>query len=124
MIWQILEPRQTVINGHIAHIHNICAINTHTQCLNIQTFPMTNRTRLFRLILGQFRTIAQRRERLARLAAALDAMSPLKVLGRGYAIARKEDGALLTSSAQTEPGERLSLRLAKGTVTCRVEETD
>ena len=70
------------------------------------------------------RTIAQRRERLARLAAALDAMSPLKVLGRGYAIARKEDGALLTSSAQTEPGERLSLRLAKGTVTCRVEETD
>lgn len=68
------------------------------------------------------RTVAQRRERLARLAAALDAMSPLKVLARGYAIARKDDGALLTSATQTAPGELLSLHLSEGSVDCRVEE--
>ena len=46
---------------------------------------------------GLERSLAGQRERLARLAAALDAMSPLKVLGRGYAIARHEDGRVISS---------------------------
>jgi len=77
-----------------------------------------------RLVRGMERNVAGRREQLARLAAGLDAMSPLKVLGRGYAIARNEDGNLLTRVEQTAPGEKLTLRLSNGTVDCRVEETN
>lgn len=76
-----------------------------------------------RLIRGMERTVSTRREQLARLAAALDAMSPLKVLGRGYSIARNGEGVLLTRASQTKVGERLTLRLAEGSVDCRVEDT-
>lgn len=76
-----------------------------------------------RLVHGLERSIAGQRERLARLAAALDAMSPLKVLGRGYAIAQKEDGSVLTSARNVAPREPLSLRLSDGRLSCRVEES-
>ena len=68
------------------------------------------------------RVISARREQTARLAAALDAMSPLKVLGRGYAIARREDGSVLTRAADACPGEGLELRLAEGSVHCHVDK--
>ena len=66
------------------------------------------------------------RGELARLGAALDAMSPLKVLGRGYAIARGSRG-IVTRTDQAEPGQRLDVLLADGTLRCEVkgkEETE
>ena len=59
---------------------------------------------------------------VARDSAALDAMSPLKVLGRGYSIARNENGTLIASVKDAAPGERLELRLSDGSLVCRVEE--
>ncbi len=61
-----------------------------------------------------------KRTKLAALAASLDAMSPLKVLGRGYAIVQKEDGSLLRRKADAREGERLKLQLGDGDVDCRV----
>jgi exodeoxyribonuclease VII large subunit len=60
------------------------------------------------------------RERYARLAAALDAMSPLKVLGRGYAIARHEDGKIVKSAKDVQPGDKLTVRLKKDEINCIV----
>ena len=74
-----------------------------------------------RLVHGLDRSVSGQRERLARLAAALDAMSPLKVLGRGYAIAQKEDGAVIASVADAEAGEEFVLRLRDGRLRSRVE---
>ena len=65
-----------------------------------------------------------KQERFARLAAALDAMSPLKVLGRGYSIAQKGDGGVISSVRSVQSGERFSLRLSDGSLTCRVEGTE
>lgn len=74
-----------------------------------------------RLSHGASVSIARQRERISALAAALDAMSPLKVLGRGYAIARKENGQVVTSAADMGPGDPFTLRLADGSLSCRVE---
>ena len=62
--------------------------------------------------------------RFAGTVAKLDALSPLKVLGRGYAMARTEDGGILRSSDQVQPGDRIRLRLAQGSLGCRVEEKE
>ena len=62
--------------------------------------------------------------RFAGTVAKLDALSPLKVLGRGYAMARTEEGGILRSSAQVRPGDRIELRLAQGSLGCRVEEKE
>jgi exodeoxyribonuclease VII large subunit len=63
-----------------------------------------------------------RRHRLARLAAGLDALSPLAVLARGYSLTFSADGAtLLRSAAQVQPGDLIQTRLATGRITSRVE---
>jgi exodeoxyribonuclease VII large subunit len=64
------------------------------------------------------------RARLQRAAASLDALSPLAVLNRGYALAKDERGKLLRASNEVQVGDRLRLRLAEGQVLCRVEEVE
>lgn len=68
------------------------------------------------------KTVAGRKQRVSALAAALDAMSPLKVLARGYSIAKTTTGTVLSSTDDVEVGEKVSLRLTDGTLTCQVEE--
>ena len=60
------------------------------------------------------------RQRFGRLASKLDALSPLKVLGRGYAIPRKGDGVVVRSVSDVSPGEALTLRVADGDISCQV----
>lgn len=60
------------------------------------------------------------RNHLSALAAALDAMSPLKVLARGYSIAQQEDGTLLSSIDQARLGQGIVLRLSDGSLDCTV----
>lgn len=75
-----------------------------------------------RLAQGLGATMAGERERFARLAAALDALSPLKVLGRGYALTRDGAGCVVTSVTQVEVGDTLSVRLGDGALDCEVKE--
>ena len=74
-----------------------------------------------RLLASQERRISDARHGFVRAAAALDALSPLKVLGRGYAIASDAEGAPLRSVAQVAPGDAVSVRLTDGSLDCRVE---
>ena len=62
--------------------------------------------------------------RFGALAASLDALSPLKVLGRGYALAQQPDGTVLRSADQARIGETLRLRLADGALRCQVKEKE
>ena len=64
------------------------------------------------------------RGRLVAAAAALDAMSPLAVLGRGYALAQDGGGRVLRSSRGVTEGETVRVRLAEGALRCRVEEVE
>lgn len=66
---------------------------------------------------------AGQRGRLGRLAAGLDALSPLKVLGRGYAIARRGED-VVSSIAQAEPGDRLEVLVSDGALSCLIEEKE
>jgi exodeoxyribonuclease VII large subunit len=56
-----------------------------------------------------------------RLAAQLDALSPLRVLGRGYAVARDEAGRLLKRRADFTTDQSFRLRVTDGEVRARVE---
>ena len=66
--------------------------------------------------------VTEKRQRFASLAASLDAMSPLKVLGRGYAMAQNEQGKILKSSSDVESGSRVSVTLGEGGFSATVEE--
>ncbi|HEY1262403.1 MAG TPA: exodeoxyribonuclease VII large subunit [Terriglobales bacterium] len=70
-----------------------------------------------------FRTLLlQRRSRLDRMAGTLQALSPLSILERGYALVFNASGNLLKDAGTVRPGEDISARLAKGEVRARVSD--
>ena len=76
-----------------------------------------------RLPLALSAQIGNKRAQLGRLTAGLDALSPLKVLGRGYAIARKGDD-VVPSIARIEPGDRVDVLVSDGVLNCVVEDKE
>lgn len=75
------------------------------------------------LIRAEREKLTEARTELARLAAALDAMSPLKVLERGYACVRDEEGHVIQTAAAARQEAALELRFRDGSLRVRPEET-
>lgn len=73
-----------------------------------------------RLISGENQIISRCNQRYIGLTAKLDAMSPLKVLTRGFSMAQTEDGQLLRSTSQVEIGERITVQLSDGSLSATV----
>ncbi|OUN84453.1 exodeoxyribonuclease VII large subunit [Flavonifractor sp. An52] len=73
-----------------------------------------------KLAAGLNAALNRERQRFGQLASKLDALSPLKVLGRGYAIPRKADGGVVRSVTDVAPGDPLKLRVADGEISCQV----
>jgi len=65
--------------------------------------------------------VEEARSRLGLAAASLDALSPLAVLQRGYAIAERADGRLLRDAGSVALGDSIRVQLAKGRLDARVE---
>ncbi len=68
--------------------------------------------------------LSAKRSRFVRLAAALDAMSPLKVLSRGYGVARGPGGEILYRASQVQKADRICLQLYEGRLYAEVTETE
>jgi exodeoxyribonuclease VII large subunit len=76
--------------------------------------------RLGRAVRGR---LDRARQRVQALAAQLDSLSPLNVLGRGYSLTRKEaDRAVVRSPQQVQPGDRLVTIVHEGWLVSRVEQ--
>lgn len=73
-----------------------------------------------RLVAAEERNLASAQQRFVGLAAALDAMSPLRVLGRGYAIAEDGQGRAIKSVKSLSPGDTLTVELCDGRADCLV----
>jgi exodeoxyribonuclease VII large subunit len=72
-----------------------------------------------RLRIAILRKLDSKRHTLALSASKLDMLSPLAVLGRGYALVKDEAGNLVSRAAMVEPGQKLALRFEDGEVGCR-----
>lgn len=66
--------------------------------------------------------VNEKRRDYVRIATSLDALSPLKVLSRGYSIAVKENGEIIKAEKQVAAGDKLRLALHSGSINCRVED--
>lgn len=75
-----------------------------------------------RLMSAQNQNLARQRQRFVAQTAKLDALSPLKVLTRGYAVASAEDGHIIRSAEEVRPGETMTVRVSDGTITATVIE--
>ena len=66
--------------------------------------------------------VAANASRLQRIQASLDALSPLRILDRGYALVFDADGRVVKDSLQLSPGDQLTARLARGELTAIVKK--
>lgn len=76
-----------------------------------------------RLQAGIRREQSAHRQHLAGVVRELQAVSPLAVLGRGYAIVQDSSGQVIRQAQQAKPDQQLSVRLGKGELRVRVEES-
>lgn len=77
-----------------------------------------------RLAAAEERNLSRCRQSFVALTASLDAMSPLRVLSRGYAIAEKEDGTTVKSVDMLSCGDLVKLQLRDGRADCLVRSTE
>lgn len=75
-----------------------------------------------RLITAQNRLLSKEKQAFISYTAKLDAMSPLKVLTRGYAITQNADGELLRSVKQVQSGEQITVTVSDGSFRAAVSE--
>lgn len=75
-----------------------------------------------RLISAQTQWVNRRKQRYVALTAKLDAMSPLKVLTRGYAMAQDESGEVIRSVRQVQSGTQIRVSVSDGQITAAVSE--
>lgn len=95
---------------------------------NPMNYLQERRLRLDKLS-GDFRRVGTRllqarRQGLIRLSASLDAMSPLKVLARGYSMTADADGRLISSVTEVSPGQSLTILVSDGRIRAAVERTE
>jgi exodeoxyribonuclease VII large subunit len=75
-----------------------------------------------RLAAAEEKILAGKRQRFVAATAKLDAMSPLKVLARGYAMVSDENGKTIMEARDTQPGQNVQITFRDGGVRARVEK--
>ena len=74
-----------------------------------------------RLVSAMEKRLHQSKVKFGTMASSLDAMSPLKVLGRGYSIVKDADGEIVKSAKDVKSGDKLTVRLQKDEIRCTVD---
>ena len=73
-----------------------------------------------RLAAAQNQSVAQKQQRYIAAVSKLDAMSPLKVLTRGYSVTQTESGEIVRSAGQVKAGDRVRIQVSDGSMTAEI----
>ena len=92
-----------------------------SKIINEQQLRLQNQTK--QLQAGIQQHISQKQYEVARYASILDAVSPLRVLSRGYAVVKDENDINITSSKQIKVGQTLTTQLNEGSFASEVTKT-
>ena len=125
--WQRLvravESRYLDLNQRLAHERD--ALVQASPRARMATQRMRWQAAYRRLRLGMDRDHERRRNQWSGLSARLDSLSPLSVLGRGYALVRRiRDDRIVRAPTDAPRGEALMIRLAEGHIRVTVEDHD
>ena len=74
-----------------------------------------------RLNAAEKHLLLAKRQEYIRLVSSLEAMSPLKVLSRGFSVTTDQNGTILRNAKAVAPGDSVHIRLEHGALDCRVE---
>lgn len=124
---QLQSRMTTVISGRIEEARQRVGAQQRSRVLQSPLNYYQDKRMLLdyqqkRLGMSMQNCVNHARQNFVRLAASLDAMSPLKVLSRGYAIAQKYDGTAVKSIHEVKIGENIEIRVQDGAIFADVTE--
>jgi exodeoxyribonuclease VII large subunit len=105
--------------SRLAALH--ARLERHTPLYRVQALQTRRQELQRRLRSAAAQHLERLNRRLAQAAHALDTVSPLATLSRGYAIVTSADGRVLRAATQTATGQQVQARLGQGRLLCRVE---
>jgi exodeoxyribonuclease VII large subunit len=112
---QIFQRRCETVAAAVRHYDARRRLAAVRQQLEAQVANLTAATR---------RQLLESRGILERRAASLEALSPVAILNRGYALVFDANGGLVKDASQVKVGDEISARLARGRLNARVTSTE
>ena len=105
---------------HLNVVSSSSALKGPTQYIKLRRNTLDNYSR--RITASQLQNISRKKQNYISLTAKLDAMSPLKVLTRGYSVATANDNTLIKSVKNVCPGDRIRLTVSDGEIGATVAD--
>ena len=115
----VLNRQLTLARKHLVLLSGNASLQNPTQYIQ-QRRQATDHLRN-RLISSYERTVSSKKQEFVSMTAKLDAMSPLKVLTRGYSMTQNQQGELISSVTQIQPGENIQVMLSDGMLSAIIE---
>jgi len=108
-----------------ARRHQLAELHRRVEVCHPRAHLASSRAALIHLEMRSSRAMGQvidaRSQQFSQLVAKLEALSPLQVLARGFALAQV-DGRVITDASSVRAGDSVQLRLSRGRLECRVEK--
>ena len=123
LVYHLAHAQRDVLERHRRRFENLSASVRHYDARRIlQGIRQQLDTRTSGLNAAVQTIFLRRRGHLEQLSGQLNALSPLAILDRGYALVFDGSGQLLKDATQVKSGDEISARLKKGTVTATVKK--
>jgi exodeoxyribonuclease VII large subunit len=116
----VMVKRITAARRHLQVLSDSNAMKGPEAAITIRRTNLAHLSQ--RLTAAQERITSRKRMQFSAYTAKLDALSPLKVLSRGYAITQKADGTVVRSTTDAKVGDSLMITLGDGKISARVED--
>lgn len=120
-IRQAMHKKLTMLSQRLESLGSKRVLNDPTVYIDNRRLELDHRGE--KLEAAVARQLREKKHRFETSGASLDAMSPLRVLSRGYSITESCGGTVVRSVEELTPGEQIKLRLRDGTAACSVLNT-
>jgi len=116
-----MNNRLVILKSNLRHLHQ--GIQANSPARRVRELGLQNRNLASRLQQSVKQLLKTKQARLAENSHALNTVSPLNTLGRGYSITTTEKGTVLREYQSVKPGDTIRSRLFNGEVTSTVDQS-